>query len=161
MQCFPLKSLRFFESCSAAGATQCQGNTEICFHQRNVFPAKLAAAIIEALTGKHFHSACARRGVLHQWLSDRVMTFTFWSLSISFLLFFPCLGNSRHFRTTVTFFTVILTSSPNISSLFSSYRDAGWQWSCVCLRICTLQGQNSQGEKNKYCVTLSFPAQQR
>lgn len=28
--------------------------------------AKLAAAIGEALTGKHFHSPCAGRGVLHQ-----------------------------------------------------------------------------------------------
>lgn len=89
MQWFSLESLSFSESCSVAGATQCQGNTGICFHQRDAFPAKLAAAVGEALTGKHFHSPCARRGAFHQWLRDRIVTFTFWSLSLSFLPSLP------------------------------------------------------------------------
>lgn len=135
---FSLESLKFFDSCSVAGATQCHGNTGICFHQRVAFLAKLAAAIDEALTGKHFHTPCARRGVLHQWLTEQ------WP-SPSDLLpssHCPC---------------CVLRCFLN---LFSAYQDAGWQWTQGCLRICTLQGQNSKGEKNRYCVTISFPAQQ-
>lgn len=189
---FSLESFRFFESCSVAGATQCQGNTGICFHQRGAFPAKLAAARGEALTGKHFHSFCARRGVLPQWLSDRIGTFTFWSFCISFLPcvvlllfgwfvlfwvflgFFLCLFPFHLlplpppplpvFRQHLSFWIygyVLHGVLHKLSKhIFFNYQDTGWQWTHVSLRICTLQGQNSQGEKNKYCVTLSFPAQQ-
>lgn len=72
-------------------------------------------------------------------MTDRIVTFTFWSSSI--------------FSLPLLCFEVFFYS-------FSAYQDAGWQWTQGFLRICTLQGQNSKGEKNKDCVMLSFPAQQ-
>lgn len=145
---FSLEPLKFFDSCSVAGATQCHGNTGICFHQRVAFPAKLAAAIDEPWTGKHFHTACARRGVLHE------VTFTFWSSIFSL----PLLCFEFWWGFLLVFFLVLCLFG------FFSCLPRCWkyssQWTQGCLRICTLQGQNSKGEKNKYCVMLSFPAQQ-